>query len=697
MTTTNDAMYAKLKALYPNGGNTLGDLLYTYWSSSGATTIATTRTNLVPNPNFEVNASTWNVTGGTPNRITTDSYSGVACLQQTKVAGRTEIILLETIPIPVVGGQTYTVSAYFKVPAGQESMSAGIRILWYDAAGVQIPPTFIDGTYATLTNTDGWQRRTFTGVAPANAASIRSYFGQKDSGTAGQTFLLDAVMVEQASSALPYFDGTYVNDYQGYGLSTKAWNGTANNSSSTASWFVGNTRTNLITNPSFEVDLSGWGSLGTVTRSTAESYVGVASAALVHDTVTAPHLFASVSVVAGLDYTVSFYVKQSVANGGQMFVDFRWYNAAGTMILDDVNYEFSPNASWQRFSQTRTAPAGAVSAQIVPRMPLVQGGPIPTINYMDAFMVEQASSALPYFDGTYAAAYAGYGSYSKTWNGTANASTSTSVWFTGNSRTNLVQNPNFETNVLFTEVSNTGSGIATRSTAESYIGNASCAAYPTPALGFLVVTTPPLTAGRMPITGGQTYTASFYIKSTVSRNAYISLRYYDAAGAELQRNESAASETSTTEWQRRSVSGTAPALAVAASLLMVVQNVPSGEVHYFDARLLEAGSTLLPYFDGTYADNYAGYTITQQGWTGTANNSTSSANWFLGVGSGLANRGALQYDYYVSKGATGSTLGDLANSFWSDPDISVSNLQDELGNDLLLEDGSLMLLEAGNV
>lgn len=64
---------------------------------------------------------------------------------------------------------------------------------------------------------------------------------------------------------------------------------------------------------------------------------------------------------------------------------------------------------------------------------------------------------------------------------------------------------------------------------------------------------------------------------------------------------------------------------------------------------------------------------------------------------GLQYRGSLQYDYYVAQGADGLTLGDLANSFWSDPDYVVSNLEAENGTDLLLEDGSFMLLEAGNL
>ena len=63
---------------------------------------------------------------------------------------------------------------------------------------------------------------------------------------------------------------------------------------------------------------------------------------------------------------------------------------------------------------------------------------------------------------------------------------------------------------------------------------------------------------------------------------------------------------------------------------------------------------------------------------------------------GLQYRGSLQFDYYVAQGAAGTTFGDLANAFWSDPDFVVSNLELESGNDLLLEDGSFMLLEVGN-
>ena len=56
----------------------------------------------------------------------------------------------------------------------------------------------------------------------------------------------------------------------------------------------------------------------------------------------------------------------------------------------------------------------------------------------------------------------------------------------------------------------------------------------------------------------------------------------------------------------------------------------------------------------------------------------------------------LGYEFYVATGATGTTRGDLANSYWNDPDFAVSNLEQEDGTDLLLEDGSFVLMEAGN-
>ena len=59
-------------------------------------------------------------------------------------------------------------------------------------------------------------------------------------------------------------------------------------------------------------------------------------------------------------------------------------------------------------------------------------------------------------------------------------------------------------------------------------------------------------------------------------------------------------------------------------------------------------------------------------------------------------RDTLGYEFYVATSATGTTRGDLANSYWNDPDFAVSNLEQEDGTDLLLEDSSFILMEIGN-
>jgi hypothetical protein len=59
-------------------------------------------------------------------------------------------------------------------------------------------------------------------------------------------------------------------------------------------------------------------------------------------------------------------------------------------------------------------------------------------------------------------------------------------------------------------------------------------------------------------------------------------------------------------------------------------------------------------------------------------------------------RNTLGYEFYVATGAVGTTRGDLANSYWNDPDFAVFNLELENGNDFLLEDEGFVLMEIGN-
>jgi len=59
-------------------------------------------------------------------------------------------------------------------------------------------------------------------------------------------------------------------------------------------------------------------------------------------------------------------------------------------------------------------------------------------------------------------------------------------------------------------------------------------------------------------------------------------------------------------------------------------------------------------------------------------------------------RDTLGYEFYAATGAVGTTRGDLANSYWNDPDFAVFNLELEDGNDFLLEDEGFILMETNN-
>jgi len=78
---------------------------------------------------------------------------------------------------------------------------------------------------------------TVTATTPALTASVDVViFCQLNNGSLSNITYVDAVLIEQASSALPYFDGTYADAYSGYTLTFQAWNGTANTSTSTTVW-----------------------------------------------------------------------------------------------------------------------------------------------------------------------------------------------------------------------------------------------------------------------------------------------------------------------------------------------------------------------------------------------------------------------------------------------------------------------------
>jgi hypothetical protein len=201
-------------------------------------TTTTTRTNLVANPNFETNTTGWSAFGAliTLSRITTDSYVGTGAAQVVRASnsgGAANQGIDATIAtyIPIVAGQTYRLSAYLKLVSGLPNCF--VTIAWMNASNVYLSEN--GSTVTALTSS--WQRLSVSATAPANAAYARILVRENISASeAAATWLIDALLLETGSTLLPYFDGTYADTYSGYTLTSQAWNGTADASTSTATW-----------------------------------------------------------------------------------------------------------------------------------------------------------------------------------------------------------------------------------------------------------------------------------------------------------------------------------------------------------------------------------------------------------------------------------------------------------------------------
>jgi hypothetical protein len=198
---------------------------------------------------------------------------------------------------------------------------------------------------------------------------------------------------------------------------------------------IGGTRTNLVTNPSFEVDTTGWSAFGgliTLSRITTEALYGTGCAQIVRATNTGVGVnhgidatsATYVPVTVGQSYTASASVKQASGDPA-VFITIAWMNAGGGYITETGSVTISASTSWKRISVTSTAPANADKARILIRESISASEAAATW-LVDAIMLEAGSTLNAYFDGT--TADPSISVNSQTWNGTANASTSTLVW-----------------------------------------------------------------------------------------------------------------------------------------------------------------------------------------------------------------------------------------------------------------------------
>ena len=186
------------------------------------------------------------------------------------------------------------------------------------------------------------------------------------------------------------------------------------------------TRTNLVTNPSFEVDTTGWANNNnaSLARSTVQSYVGsaalqVTATAAAADTV-CWNQPSRQPVTPGATYTAQAQVLAATV-GRNVQLALCWLDSSGASISYVTGSQVADvTTGWVRASVTATAPTGAASAAVAP---WVIGCAANEAHFVDAVMIEQGATPGAYFDGSTAAA----AEYTYAWTGTANASTSTAT------------------------------------------------------------------------------------------------------------------------------------------------------------------------------------------------------------------------------------------------------------------------------
>ena len=176
--------------------------------------------------------------------------------------------------------------------------------------------------------------------------------------------------------------------------------------------FVEEGTTNLITNPSFETNTTGWtgaGTAPTLTRSTARSFVGSASLL-----VTWPAAAAQASVVLwnnlaatiSQTYTISVWVYVPT---GSPAVSLGYYDGANHILATSTLFD-----RWQRLTGTFTAGfTGTHGVGIYNAATATAGQSC----YVDAVQAENKTYSTSFCDGSLGSGYA--------WTGTAHASTST--------------------------------------------------------------------------------------------------------------------------------------------------------------------------------------------------------------------------------------------------------------------------------
>ena len=162
------------------------------------------RNNLIVNPSFKTDTTGWSATGSsTITRITNEYFYGSSCLEVTKAAASNSGVVTAS-RILVTAGLSYALGAYVKIPAAAQTGTLSADVIWYNSATAGSVISTSNSVQLEVIGGDDWVRLTGVFTAPSGALSALVRVVQPTSGSAGQKFLVDAVLFEQA---------TYLNEY----------------------------------------------------------------------------------------------------------------------------------------------------------------------------------------------------------------------------------------------------------------------------------------------------------------------------------------------------------------------------------------------------------------------------------------------------------------------------------------------------
>ena len=166
-----------------------------------------TRINKVRNPSLAAGLLNYApANGSTLEVVSTYAFYGDTALLVTKSADNNSGVQT-TLPIDVISGVTYAASAYVRLPntiPATEKATLALKVEWRNSANTIVSTDTSD--VLILDNDDFWARLSGVWIAPPGATVAYLQIVQIIGGSAGQTFLMDAVLFEESAFVGGYLD-----------------------------------------------------------------------------------------------------------------------------------------------------------------------------------------------------------------------------------------------------------------------------------------------------------------------------------------------------------------------------------------------------------------------------------------------------------------------------------------------------------